>query len=75
MSSNAIRLQVYILKAMAHIPEDKSHFARIYDKVKKNNFYMIVMTLLGKSLGDLKKMRKPAIFRSVYTFYLPQALL
>ncbi|KAI1731251.1 protein kinase domain-containing protein [Ditylenchus destructor] len=58
-----LNMELHILKAMDAQAEGKSHFAKVYDRSKKNKFYFIVMSLLGESLSDLKKRHRPPIFR------------
>lgn len=49
---------------MASQPVENSHFTKIIDRAKKDNFFLIVMTLVGESLADLKRERSPPVFRS-----------
>uniref|UniRef100_A0AC35FQ04 Protein kinase domain-containing protein n=1 Tax=Panagrolaimus sp. PS1159 TaxID=55785 RepID=A0AC35FQ04_9BILA len=49
-------------------PEQRNHFIDVIDRAKKTHFYFLVMTLVGESLADLKKSRKPHIFSAGTTY-------
>uniref|UniRef100_A0A1I7Z0H5 Protein kinase domain-containing protein n=1 Tax=Steinernema glaseri TaxID=37863 RepID=A0A1I7Z0H5_9BILA len=57
-----LNMEVHILKLMAHKPDDKTHFLKMYDRGKKEKFFFIVMTLVGDSLLDLKRQRSTGAF-------------
>uniref|UniRef100_A0A9J2PDW4 Protein kinase domain-containing protein n=1 Tax=Ascaris lumbricoides TaxID=6252 RepID=A0A9J2PDW4_ASCLU len=57
-----LNMEMHILKLMASQPVENSHFTKIIDRAKKDNFFLIVMTLVGESLADLKRERSPPVF-------------
>ncbi|VDK58721.1 unnamed protein product, partial [Anisakis simplex] len=60
-----LNMEMHILKLMSSNTSENSHFTKIIDRVKKENFFMIVMTLVGDSLADLKRERSPPVFRYI----------
>uniref|UniRef100_A0A7E4VCA9 Protein kinase domain-containing protein n=1 Tax=Panagrellus redivivus TaxID=6233 RepID=A0A7E4VCA9_PANRE len=63
--NNKLKMEVSIIKQIAYYvteTKQKSHFVQIYDRAKKARFALIVMTLCGDSLADLKKKRPRQMF-------------
>uniref|UniRef100_A0AC34R7X5 Protein kinase domain-containing protein n=1 Tax=Panagrolaimus sp. JU765 TaxID=591449 RepID=A0AC34R7X5_9BILA len=57
-----LKMEVAILKEMNSKPESAKHFTQIVDRGKKEKYFFIVMTLVGKSLDDLKRERPSKTF-------------
>uniref|UniRef100_A0A7E4UUG2 Protein kinase domain-containing protein n=1 Tax=Panagrellus redivivus TaxID=6233 RepID=A0A7E4UUG2_PANRE len=56
-----LKMEVAILKMVSNEREN-SHFVQIVDRAKKEKFFFLVMTLVGKSLDDLKKEQPEKVF-------------
>lgn len=52
-----LNMEVHLLKALDGISAGKNHFTKIFDRAKKPNYFMIVMTLVGCSLNERKRER------------------
>uniref|UniRef100_A0A7E4ZVZ7 Protein kinase domain-containing protein n=1 Tax=Panagrellus redivivus TaxID=6233 RepID=A0A7E4ZVZ7_PANRE len=57
-----LKMEVAILKEMNGKPEYAKHFTNIVDRGKKEKYFFICMTLVGKSLDDLKRERPNRVF-------------
>uniref|UniRef100_A0AC34F0H9 Protein kinase domain-containing protein n=1 Tax=Panagrolaimus sp. ES5 TaxID=591445 RepID=A0AC34F0H9_9BILA len=57
-----LKMEVAILKEMNGRTEYGKHFTNIIDRGKKEKYFFIVMTLVGKSLDDLKRERTNRVF-------------
>ena len=56
-----LKMEVAILKLVANEREN-SHFTPIFDRAKKDNYFFLVMALVGKSLDDLKREQSEKVF-------------
>ncbi|KAH7719825.1 Protein C27D8.1 [Aphelenchoides avenae] len=59
-----LKMEVQILRMVAQERAGLSHFTQIVDKGKKPKYCFLVMTLVGKSLDDLKRKRYNNVFSS-----------
>ncbi|CAJ0577812.1 unnamed protein product, partial [Mesorhabditis spiculigera] len=62
-----LEMETMVLKEMHEFiktlsPPPDEHFTVIYDRAKKENFGFYVMGLVGESLQDLRKARRPSVF-------------
>ena len=58
-----LKMEVAILKLVAQErTPDVSHFTAIVDRGKKEKYFFLIMTLVGKSLDDLKRERPHHVF-------------
>ncbi|KAI6186568.1 Protein kinase domain-containing protein [Aphelenchoides besseyi] len=58
-----LKMEVSILKMVSEErTSETSHFTAIIDRGKKEKYFFLVMSLVGKSLDDLKKMRPSRVF-------------
>uniref|UniRef100_A0A7E4ZXA8 Protein kinase domain-containing protein n=1 Tax=Panagrellus redivivus TaxID=6233 RepID=A0A7E4ZXA8_PANRE len=58
-----LAMEMNIMKLVGNLkPAQRTHFIDVYDRAKKDKFFFIVMTLVGESLQDLKRQRKPPVF-------------
>uniref|UniRef100_A0A0K0EIE4 Doublecortin domain-containing protein n=1 Tax=Strongyloides stercoralis TaxID=6248 RepID=A0A0K0EIE4_STRER len=57
-----LKMEIAILKLVSGCREGTSHFTAIVDRGKKDNYFFLVMELVGKSLADLKNSRPERIF-------------
>ncbi|PIO75200.1 hypothetical protein TELCIR_02775 [Teladorsagia circumcincta] len=55
-----LRMEVFVLTEL--MARGGRHFCKIEDKGRYGNFYYVVMTLVGKSLWELRKARNPQCF-------------
>ena len=57
------------MKLVKDMPaKQRSHFIDVIDRGKKPNFFFLIMTLVGESLADLKRSRRPSIFTPGTTY-------
>jgi tau tubulin kinase len=56
-----LKMEVAILKMLSNEREN-SHFTAIIDRAKKEKYFFLVMTLVGKSLEDLKREQPEKVF-------------
>uniref|UniRef100_A0A0N5CD19 Protein kinase domain-containing protein n=1 Tax=Strongyloides papillosus TaxID=174720 RepID=A0A0N5CD19_STREA len=57
-----LKMEIAILKLVSGCREGTSHFTSIVDRGKKENYFFLVMELVGKSLADLKNSRPERVF-------------
>lgn len=64
-----LMMEQHIMKLIREKPaKQRTHFIDVSDRGKKPNFFFLVMTLVGESLSDLKRSRKPSIFSCSTTY-------
>uniref|UniRef100_A0A914XVF8 Protein kinase domain-containing protein n=1 Tax=Panagrolaimus superbus TaxID=310955 RepID=A0A914XVF8_9BILA len=74
-SQAKLGMEQHIMKLIRDKPlKQRSHFIDVVDRGKKTYFFFLVMTLVGDSLADLKKSRKPAIFSCSTTYSIGVSL-
>uniref|UniRef100_A0A915PWZ1 Protein kinase domain-containing protein n=1 Tax=Setaria digitata TaxID=48799 RepID=A0A915PWZ1_9BILA len=56
-----LNMELHLLKLMSNQPHAR-HFTKIINRAEKLHFFLIVMTLLGESLAELKRQYCPPIF-------------
>uniref|UniRef100_A0A0N4Z491 Protein kinase domain-containing protein n=1 Tax=Parastrongyloides trichosuri TaxID=131310 RepID=A0A0N4Z491_PARTI len=66
--SPKLKMEVMILKKLLTINRPRPHFVKMYDRCKKNDYFLIVMDLLGPNLFDLKKRSKNFTFSESTAF-------
>uniref|UniRef100_A0A914QXL2 Protein kinase domain-containing protein n=1 Tax=Panagrolaimus davidi TaxID=227884 RepID=A0A914QXL2_9BILA len=56
-----LKMEIAILK-MVQNERENSHFTQIIDRAKKEKYFFLVMTIVGKSLDDLKREQPERVF-------------